>query len=922
MANPPQSGGGQLPLQEFRRDVPPGWTPGDPAYPLRLYMEKLQLWYKTTNLEDEIVGPMVAGRLHGRAAKVAMALRVPRPDGGVDVGPDALSRLSVDEVVDPAGNVIQQHIASGVQFLLNSLRQAFGQQDQDLATASLDRFFSLTRSNQKMTLSEYAVEFDARYDEAHERAGLQLNDVGKFYLWFKHSALPHKTIDDIKMQIAGDYTRYQEARSLALRLSTNHHMASDSDIFYETNMVEPYYEDYDAEYKRWHGYGDMDEDYYEYWEDYDMYPDDYDDDGHYYWDDEQQWWVDEYEEHGQERHTPEDPSDSKTAGEGQEPGEQEIHDYYKGKGKGKSSDGCFNCGSKWHHAKDCPLQGKSSESRDGKGKGSSYGKSKGKGKSKGGRFRWRPPYKGSSKGYGKHKGYGKPPSGKGFGKRHWYATTPVKQSLNFSEGIPDASTKKTSTTTSTASHMTMMNKNHGVEKTEHHIIHTSSEEEDYHWLKRPPRPTMATEGNAESAQPPEKTEKKHSAAFAFAVFHAERHKEVDSYFSVRGEQRQGLLIDPGAASGLIGSDTLKELMDKCIAPLGKEHEVKLDQSRTTPVSGINGGSNQTLGEITLPLQAGGQPITYTAEIIGGDGSMCPALVGNPTLRRMDASIFANWFANGDGLMMVGGRDNEENSKHYRLFRLLLTESGHYILPTDHANSGKVAKETKKEVVLFTQRVAQESMQRWDDVHPRLRHCFLANNNHDNQAAEQTEGDRGEIQVRFDENIIHDDHQEPATEKTDPKQQKEEADGLEPANLVDKSPAAAQQDEPHDNHHHEYLATTLDQTEDAAILAAQKWPDEDFPAYQEDQLPDGVDHTKLNRRYRALPQEFYSKTGMRPVTPKNFNKWFARTRGKGLRWHCWELFSGTGRLSLILLMAGLIVGFPWISCGLQVRMEFE
>ena len=37
----PSSG---IPLQEFRRDVPPGWIPGLPDYPLRLYFEKLKLW--------------------------------------------------------------------------------------------------------------------------------------------------------------------------------------------------------------------------------------------------------------------------------------------------------------------------------------------------------------------------------------------------------------------------------------------------------------------------------------------------------------------------------------------------------------------------------------------------------------------------------------------------------------------------------------------------------------------------------------------------------------------------------------------------------------------------------------------------------------------------------------------------------------
>ena len=32
-------------------------------------------------------------------------------------------------------------------------------------------------------------------------------------------------------------------------------------------------------------------------------------------------------------------------------------------------------------------------------------------------------------------------------------------------------------------------------------------------------------------------------------------------------------------------------------------------------------------------------------------------------------------------MMVGGREKDSEEKHYRIFRLLLTDSGHYTLPT-------------------------------------------------------------------------------------------------------------------------------------------------------------------------------------------------------------------------------------------------
>ena len=82
--NPPSSG--SIPLQEYRRDIPPGWIAGA----LRTYFDKLKLWYGVANVEDEAIGPLVAGRLYGRASTIAMSLRVPRPDGSFDVGDAAL----------------------------------------------------------------------------------------------------------------------------------------------------------------------------------------------------------------------------------------------------------------------------------------------------------------------------------------------------------------------------------------------------------------------------------------------------------------------------------------------------------------------------------------------------------------------------------------------------------------------------------------------------------------------------------------------------------------------------------------------------------------------------------------------------------------------------------------------------------------
>ena len=139
--------------------------------------------------------------LHGRAHRIALQLRVPRPDGTFDQGDSALVRLAVDEVRDPINpnQILQAHIPSGVQCLCNALRDAFGQSDQDMASSSLDRFFECRR--RKMSFQEYAVEWDMRLEEAADRAGLHINEVAKIYLFFKSSGLPPKMIDDLKMQM-------------------------------------------------------------------------------------------------------------------------------------------------------------------------------------------------------------------------------------------------------------------------------------------------------------------------------------------------------------------------------------------------------------------------------------------------------------------------------------------------------------------------------------------------------------------------------------------------------------------------------------------------------------------------------------------------------------------------------------------------
>ena len=216
--------------------VPSGWQPNDSGYPLKLYMERVRVWYRLYEGPDEAVGPLLAGRLRGRAQQIAINLRLPDPTGHIDVGDSALVRLGVDEVRDPTtGQIIQQPIPSGVSALMTALRAAFGEADQQQATRALEGFFEFRR--RKMSWPEWSVQWQLNYDEAVTHAGLELNNVARTYLYMKSSVLPQKTLDDLLLQVHGDTRRFDEIRTLLLRMAhRSWEQDKSSGIHYEENF--------------------------------------------------------------------------------------------------------------------------------------------------------------------------------------------------------------------------------------------------------------------------------------------------------------------------------------------------------------------------------------------------------------------------------------------------------------------------------------------------------------------------------------------------------------------------------------------------------------------------------------------------------------------------------------------------------------
>ena len=173
------------------------------------------------------------------------------------------------------------------------------------------------------------------------------------------TSLPQKTIDDILLQVHGDMRRFEEARTLMLRLAhrsfdqsnaapTLHYgetAANETDFDGSWSNVSDYWTEKDwndagAYYNNYDGLWDYDGWHEQSWNDGEWYQQE-----NFYDNEEDSW----YEAGWKEEITPEeDPGDEK----------ETVEDFYKGKGKHRASAmglGCSICGSKWHNTYSCPM---------------------------------------------------------------------------------------------------------------------------------------------------------------------------------------------------------------------------------------------------------------------------------------------------------------------------------------------------------------------------------------------------------------------------------------------------------------------------------------------------------------------------------------------------------------------------------------
>jgi len=150
------------------------------------------------------------------------------------------------------------------------------------------------------------------------------------------------------------------------------------------------------------------------------------------------------------------------------------------------------------------------------------------------------------------------------------------------------------------------------------------------------------------------------------------------FHSVRGQPCWGLIYDPGAPSGLCGTETLRNLMDEVLTPNG--HQVSLRPQHAT-YRGISDTSETAKYRAVLPLNLGPLQVTFEADAIGGAGDICPLLYGNDSCRTHGNVFIANYFNNGDGILLFPRHETGTVG-----VRLLLTDTGHYLVPIHQPGS--------------------------------------------------------------------------------------------------------------------------------------------------------------------------------------------------------------------------------------------
>ena len=227
-----------IPLDEYTRQCPPGWRPYVRNYTLNTYEEKLRLWMRMTDIPADCQGSVIVGRLKGSAYRIAMKIRLRRQDGTMLYQDEAVNAPAEAEDVNNA----LPATPSGLQQILADLRQAFGDDSQDLQAFHLDRLFDLHRGSH--SLLDYLTAFKLRYEAAEEHAALNINHVGLTHLLLGKAGLAPRFMDDLMLKVDGDRGQFTEIYKLLMKFSKGQKEIGEGD---QQGILRTYDDDDDAQ---------------------------------------------------------------------------------------------------------------------------------------------------------------------------------------------------------------------------------------------------------------------------------------------------------------------------------------------------------------------------------------------------------------------------------------------------------------------------------------------------------------------------------------------------------------------------------------------------------------------------------------------------------------------------------------------------
>ena len=154
--------------------------------------------------------------------------------------------------------------------------------------------------------------------------------------------------------------------------------------------------------------------------------------------------------------------------------------------------------------------------------------------------------------------------------------------------------------------------------------------------------------------------------------------------------RQGLLVDPGAWSNLVGEQWIVDMAKKAIPAGLKPNQQRM--TRPLTVQGVGSGSNRAEWEITMPIAVtetvNGDGVTkvfeYKAPTVGGPGKQLPALLGLQSMSRQSGVLEMK---DGEEYLTFPGPGGYkvEWSPGTRRYKLECAPSGHLILQCDAYN---------------------------------------------------------------------------------------------------------------------------------------------------------------------------------------------------------------------------------------------